>query len=326
MNASAAVVFAAPRRAARSVRCPNCDEPPTVTFRTRDQIAAELAMRDAFYARRLDRNHTRKELRDLTNVLMGTPADIMQCDACGILMRDDAPDEEAFRNDRYERAVLESLHAVHAIAFREKEPDYRALLRHGARVAEVGSYAGGFLSTVRQWGWNAIGVDIGSDTSRFSRALGFDVRSLRLEECGFEPESFDAVFIWNCFEQLVAPRVALAEAQRILRRFGVLVIRVPDAGFYGRCRSLAPLAYNGLLGWPHRFGFGVAVLRRLAAEHGFALQRVLRAPAIRPLRNGLLAWAQDEESALIANRAFGWIELTFRKAGPPSPFPNVVVG
>jgi SAM-dependent methyltransferase len=318
MNASAAIAFAPPPQATQTVRCPRCQELPTITFRTRDEIAAELAMRDAFFARRLDGHRSREELRDLTSVLLGTPADILRCDACGILIRDNAPDDDAFRDDRYEGAVLEALHAVHAVAFREKEPDYRSLLRAGAPVIEIGSYVGGFLSTVRQWGWNAIGVDIGDDTSRFARELGFDVRSLPLQECGFERESFDAVFIWNCFEQLAAPRVTLAEARRILRPFGILVIRVPDAGFYVRRRatsrtSLASLAYNGLLGWPHRFGFDVAALRRLAAEHRLALQRVLHAPAIRPLRNALRAWAQAEEDALTADRAFGWLELTFRK-------------
>src|SRR6185436_14162020 len=313
MNASAASAFAPSRQAAQAVRCPQCDEPPLAVFRTRREIAAELAMRDAFFARRLDRRRSRDELRDLTGVLLGTPADILRCDECGILVRDEAPEDEAFRSDRYERAVLESLHAVHAAAFREKEPDYRSLLRAGARIIEVGSYVGGFLSAARQWGWNAIGVDIGSDASRFTRALGFDVRALRFEECALERESFDGVYIWNCFEQLPDPRLTLAEAHRILRRFGTLVIRVPDADFYVRRRSLASLAYNSLLGWPHRFGFGVASLRRFAEEHRLALQRVLRAPAIRPLRNALRAWARDEESALSVNGAFGWIELTFRR-------------
>jgi len=267
-------------------------------------------MRDAFFARRLDRHRSHAELRDLTDVLLGTPADLLRCGPCGILIRDDAPDDEAFRGDRYERAVLDSLHAVHAAAFREKERDYRALLRGGARVVEVGSYAGGFLATARQWEWDAVGVDIGGDTSRYARALGFDVRSLPLEKCGFERESFDAVFIWNCFEQLPEPRVALAEARRILRRSGVLVIRVPDAGFYAHCPRLAPLAYNGLLGWPHRFGFDAAALRRMAEEEGFAVERQLRAPAIRPLRDALRSWAREEEAAC----AFGWIEGTFRPA------------
>ena len=248
-------------------------------------------MRDAFFARRLENDC----VRDVTAVLLGTPANILQCETCGILVRDDAPDEDAFRDDRYEAVVLGSLHAVHVAAFREK----KAPLRAGARVVEIGSYVGGFLAAARQWGWNAVGVDIGRDPSRFTRTLGFDVRSIPIEECGFNRESFDGVFIWNCFEQLPNPRVALAEAHRILRRFGILVIRVPDAAFYAQCRSLAALAYNGLLGWPHRFGFTAAALRRLAAEHDLALQRVMRAPAISPLRE--------------AANTFGWIELTFRK-------------
>ncbi len=291
MNASAAIAFAP----LRTTVCAHCDESPAITFRTRDQIASELEMRDAFFASCLERHFS----RDVTNVLLGTPAEILRCQACGILIRDEAPDDEAFREDRYERAVLESLHVVHTVAFREKEADYRGLLRSGARIAEVGSYVGGFLAASWQWGWNAVGVDIGRDTSRFSQALGFDVRSDPLEKCGFERASFDAVFIWNCFEQLATPRLVLAEARRILRRSGVLVLRVPDAGFYAQCRSVAALAYNGLLGWPHRFGFDAVALCRLAAEHGFAPQRVLRSPAIGPL--------------LRQCRASGWIELTFRK-------------
>lgn len=291
MSASAAVAFAPPRTAV----CAHCGEAPASTFRTRGEIAAELVLRDAFFASRVERRFS----RDVTNVLLGTPAAILRCDACGILVRDQAPDDEAFREDRYERAVLESLHAVHAAAFRGKEADYRGLLRSGARVAEVGSYAGGFLAASREWGWETVGVDIGRDTSRFAQSLGFDVRAEPLERCGFARASFDAVFIWNCFEQLAAPRVALAEAHRILRSPGALVLRVPDAGFYAQCRSVAALATNGLLGWPHRFGFDAPALRRLAAEHGFAPQRVLRAPAIGPL--------------LRPSRAFGWLELTFRK-------------
>lgn len=317
MNAAAASAVAWPHQAAQAARCPCCGELPASTFRTRDEIAAELALRDAFFARRLDDQRARGELRDLTSVLLGTSAAVLRC--CGILVRDGAPDEDAFRHDRYEDAVLEALHDVHAAAFHEKEPDYRPLLRPAARVMELGSYAGGFLAAARQWGWDAVGVDIGGDTSRFARALGFDVRARRLEECGFGRESFDAAFIWNCFEQLAAPRDVLAEVRRILRPFGLLVIRVPDADFYVRRRAssptdLASLAYNGLLGWPHRFGFGAAALRRLAAEHRFALQRVLRAPVIRPFRNALRAWAREEESTVIADRALGWIELTFRKA------------
>src|SRR5205814_578459 len=59
-------------------------------------------------------------------------------------------------------------------------------------------------------------------------------------------------------------------------------------------------------------GFDVAGLRRLAGKHGFTLRRVLRRPAMRPLREAMTAGAQEEESALIREERCGWIELTFR--------------
>jgi SAM-dependent methyltransferase len=298
MNANAAIAI---EHRTASARCPQCDQVPATLFRTRKEIAGELAMRDAFFAQRQAEKHPPATWRDLTRMLFAEPADILRCEACGILVREAAPEDEAFREDPYELAVLETLHRIHAIAFHEKEPDYRGLLRSGARVVEVGSYVGGFLYTAADWGWDAFGVDIGVDTSRFARSLGFDVRSRRLEDCGFEREAFDAVFIWNCFEQLSSPREALEESRRILRSAGVLVLRVPYAEFYTGTRSVAALASNGLLGWPHRFGFDLGALSRLTEEHGFVFQRVLRAPAILPL---------GEE---LRTPAPGWIELTFRK-------------
>lgn len=273
-------------------------------------------MRDAFFAQRFAAHFSHAELRDVTNVVLATPADILRCATCGILVRDQAPDADAFREDRYEARVLESLHATHAAAFRAKDVDYRSLLPAGSRVVEIGSYVGGFLSAATEWGWVATGVDIGTDTTRFSRALGLDARCLHFEDGDFESESLDAVFIWNCFEQLADPGRLLDDVHRALRPFGILVIRVPDADFYALRidrAALARLAYNGLLGWPYRYGFALAALRHLAEHHQFALDRVLHRPVIRPLRTAMHAWAQAEESALIAEGASAWMELTLRK-------------
>jgi SAM-dependent methyltransferase len=266
-------------------------------------------MRERFFRARLRGRFSRGALRDVTDVFLGAPADVLRCERCGVLIRAEAPGDDSFRDNGYRRAVLESLHAAHALAFREKSHDYRALLPRGARVAEVGSYAGGFLRAASEWGWSATGVDIGRDAARFTNALGFETRGV----LDFGSRSLAALFVWNCFEQLSAPRTLLADAFRVLRDGGLLVIRVPDAMTYVKGRDLRVLGYNGLLGWPHRFGFDVTALRRLAAEHGFALRRALRRPPLRPLREAMAPWAQAEESVLIREERCGWIELTFRR-------------
>ena len=266
--------------------CPSCGEEPSALFLTAHAIEDELAARERFFPRG----------RDLTDVVLGRPADVLRCERCGILIRGGAPDDDAFRHDRYNTALLRALHESHAVAFRAKRDDYRPLLPPDARVVEVGSYAGGFLRAATDWGWQPAGVDIGRDTCRFTAALGFDMR----DAFDLPSQSIDGLFVWNCFEQLSDPRALLAAAHHALRAGGLLVIRVPDADLYAARADLRAIADNGLLGWPHRFGFGVRALRRLARQYRFRLQRVLRRPPLPPL------FAAHP----------GWIELALRKTSP----------
>ena len=256
--------------------CPLCGQRPRTVIRSRREIEAELARRARL---------SRAALRDVTEATLGAPADILRCERCGVLIRDAAPGDDVFREDRYSARVLRTLHAVHAEAFRRKARRYRWLLPRRARVVEIGSYAGGFLRAAAEWGWRAAGIDIGGDTSRFTRALGFEMR----DEIG----ACDAVFVWNCFEQVSAPRELLRGVASALTDGGVLVVRVPDAAFYMTAHD------PSLLGWPHRYGYDLRALARLGAEYRFALRRTLRCPVIWPLPDPL------------APR--GWIELTFRK-------------
>lgn len=308
---AAAIAGATPAAAARP-SCPVCGERAAGTFLTRAEIAAELAARDRFFRIRLDRRFARDAVRDLTDVVLGTPAAILCCMRCGVLIRDAAPDDDAFREDRYDERVLRVLHETHARAFLAKESDYRSLVPSDARVFEVGSYAGGFLRAAARWGWRASGADIGRDAARFCRRLGLHVQCAPFEECNLDAQSLDALFVWNCFEQIAEPAALLVEARRALRPAGLLVLRVPDAGVYVRREPLGVLAYNGFLGWPHRFGYDAAAVRRLVEKHGFAFVRTLRRPAIRPLREAMHAWAVEEEARVMADDRHGWIEVTFR--------------
>lgn len=294
--------------------CPGCERAPHV-FLTEDEVAAELEARDRFFAARFSRSVSRDELRDITDVALGVHAAILRCMRCGILIRDEAPGDALFRDDVYRDDAMLRIHETHVRAFREKESDYRSLLRPHARVLEVGCYAGGFLAVAAEWSWRAAGTDIGRDAARFCRRRGFDARCLSLRDCELDDESFDAMFIWNCFEQLSDPRDVLAETHRVLRTGGLLVIRIPDAAFYihSRSRDVRVLAYNGLLGWPHRFGYDEEALRRMAEPYGFTFTTTLRRAAVRPLREAMFGWARDEEAAVLAGAGHGWIELTFRK-------------
>ncbi len=304
--------------------CPVCGEPCGDGIASEEDVAAEIALRREFFLTRLEGTVDERDLRDLTEMTTNDAAAIHECGACGVLVRADPKRTPArFACDQYDDRTLRMLHELHVATFVGKR-EIRDLLPPGSRVLEIGSYVGGFLEAARRWGWKATGVDIGRDTARFTRDKGYDVTTERFERCAFDDESFDGVFIWNCFEQLTNPDEVLGIVRRIAKPEAPLVICVPDAAVYrDAARAFAAgeprleaspivqqLAYNNLLGFPHHFGYSEASLTSLLEPWRFAVASIESAPAIRPLRERLTAQAREEERRV----GPAWLELVGRRS------------
>src|SRR5690606_17033275 len=114
-----------------------------------------------------------------------------------------------------------------------------------------------------------------------------------------DDDGYDAVAIVNCFDQLPDPASAARHARRLLRRNGVLLIRVPNGAFYDRLREHtfadALLAANNLLSFPYRTGFTPRSLRRLLARAGFRTLSVRPATVLPGITNDTRKWAHMEE-------------------------------
>lgn len=297
----------------RSAVCPLCGNAASAEVASSDRIAAEIAIRRDFFCTRLRGPVDVDDLRDVVEMTDDGVASIVRCGRCDVLVRRESGDPvRLFATDHYSDATLRELHSVHEEFFRAKSWA-RDLLPEHAAVLELGCYVGGFLTSAREWGWDITGIDVGRDTARFCKSLGFDVRLQPLEECGFEPHSLDAVFIWNCFEQLPDPLQTLLNVRALLKPRGIAVIRTPDADLY-RSRSDIPLlAYNNLLGFPYHFGFNMASLEAAAKQTGFSTVEVRRARALRPLRDRMLPWAIREEQEVFQDpEGAGWLEITLR--------------
>jgi SAM-dependent methyltransferase len=243
--------------------CPACGSSAVTLFRPAQLLARDLV-------------HTHGWGHKLT---LSDPADIERCRRCGSLFR--APDDvagavERFRDDEYGDAELARLHEAETETC-DRERDWLAAhgLRPGARILEVGSYVGGLLAVARRCGCAATGIDVGRETSEFTRRLGFDVRTGQLDGHRFAAGTFDAVFVLNCFEQLPAPAATLRELRRVLRDDGSLLIRTPDADFV-RAAHTPPV--RGIAG---RTGvLGMPFVRCLSSR---ALDEMLRAGRFHPV-------------------------------------------
>lgn len=211
-------------------------------------------------------------------LMLCDPSDVYRCATCGSLFRDpaDVPDDlvDRYRRDPYDDAELLRLHRL---GRRRHARDRRWLhdqgMRPGHRILEVGSYAGALLASARAVGCDAIGIDVGRDTSSFARAMGFEVITGALEQGQFRASSFDAVFVHNCFEQLPDPYGLLATVRRLLPTGGSLVIRTPDACFASRAHEpdhRRRAEAEGILGVPFVRCFTAEALAARLRAAGFA--------------------------------------------------------
>jgi hypothetical protein len=283
------------------------------------------------------------ELKDLTDFMHGDAADLLACFRCGTVLRHSerlkaATEYEADANDS---GVMQQVYPRYVRAFAKKDGGYRELLRPRAEVVEVGSHLGAFLEVAEEWDWRPVGLDVGTDTVPFARRRGLTVRQCVAEEASIRTRSTDAVFIWNCFEQLADPRPTLLAARNWLRPHGLLVVRVPNVEFYLRHRQESdphPLAYNNLLGFPYLYGYTPKSLLSLLGGYGFRLLRAFNSELITspfPDLDGTLRAEQCSVSQDVAGESTAqtrrtrtltgpWFEMVFRKTEKASGRPSSI--
>ena len=320
--------------------CPVCGSSQSRVVTDREGVREEVEELWAFHTRRLKGETPAEHLTDRVAFSHPPPLRVVQCDGCGLVYRN--PREREFELEAMyarsapEPAVLESLFETQQASYAAQADRLTDVVGRAGTGVEVGSFVGGFLAAARERGWAFEGLDVNDDVNAFVRARGFRVTTGELEE--FDPgRLYDAVAIWNTFEQLPDPREAAARSRALLPPGGVLAVRVPNGEFYARLRpaldgegpiatprariARALLAHNNLLTFPYRHGFTVRSLSRLLADTGFKVTRVFGDALVPIADEWTVGWAAWEERALkralkvVARAGAGaapWIEVYAR--------------
>lgn len=321
-------------------RCPVCQG---VSYREDVPVGSvrqQIRLRRDFVFSRISRSASRAELKDLTDFMHGFATPLLACSRCGTLIRKETNvrDAQAYEKDPNDLDLMKQLLPRYVTAFRHKRAAYDPLIRPGADVLELGSHLGAFLQTAEEWGWRAVGLDVGRDTSAFARENGFRVHREVVEDLPFSPLTFDMVFIWNCFDQIETPDATLHGVHRVLKPNGLLVIRVPNALFYRALNRhlqadqsdpfvLEALAYNNLLGFPYLYGYTSGSLNSLLLRNGFQHVRGFNSELVTMPFPDLTTRIEDEQIAistaverwttsttLSSGHLTGpWIEVVYRK-------------
>jgi 2-polyprenyl-6-hydroxyphenyl methylase/3-demethylubiquinone-9 3-methyltransferase len=169
-------------------------------------------------------------------------------------------------------------------------PGLRALLgahvRPGDRCLDIGCGDG---STSGPWllqrGCDYLGVDVSGTAVAHATAAG--LRAMLVDDAAslpFGDGEFDVALAIEVLEHLFSPHLAAAEALRVLRPGGVLIVTVPNVSYWRRRLDLAVLGRWNPFGddrsveqpWrdPHIRFFNPGSLRRMLQGAGFAAVRV----------------------------------------------------
>lgn len=277
-----------PRARYELTRCPVCDSPDAAEIADRDTIRAEVERLWAFHGTRLRAGVPPRFLLDRVAFSQDPPIRLATCRVCTHLYRNPLERAEslaaAYDDAAPEDAVLDALFETQRAAYESQAARLTRVAGRPGRGLEVGSYVGGFLAAAREWGWAFQGVDASERVCAFAARRGLAVTYGTIETVRAS-RPFDAIAIWNTFEQLPHSRQAVATARRLLSPGGVLVVRIPNGAFYMRWRRRLTgalsgvaervLAHNNLLSFPYRQGFTRASLTRLLREGGFEIARTV---------------------------------------------------
>ena len=310
-------------------RCVVCGHADARVVAERDDLRAEVEWLWEYHQRRLRPETPPEHLMDRVAFSERPPIRLVACRECGLVYRN--PIERAhelrdiYAGDPPAPSVLRSLHDTQRPALDVQARLLRDVLGRGGTGLEVGSYVGAFLAAAHPLGLQVEGVDINAEVNAFTRSLGFTVHDGELADLS-PSRTYDAIAIWNTFDQLADPRGTVAAARERLAGGGVLAIRVPNGGFYRRLRRLRRawplLAQNNLLTFPYRWGFTPRSLTRLLEECDFEVARV-RGDVLVPIGDRwTLDWARAEERSIkrmmaaVARRGSSapWFEVYARRS------------
>jgi SAM-dependent methyltransferase len=272
------------RTAYELTRCPVCDAPDGREIANAEAMRAEVEALWAFHGRRLRAETPPEYLTDRLTFSQYPPLRLAQCRGCSHVYRNPWERREALAQ-AYEAGapgdgVLRTLFETQRAGSRARLGRLTALAGRSGRGLEVGSYAGGFLAAAGQAGWTFEGIDVSPRAQEFAARQGLRVTRGEIGDLTAEP-AFDAVAIWNTFEQLYDARSAVLAAGRLPNPGGILAVRFPNGEFYARWRArlrdaragiaIRVLGHNNLLGFPYRQGFTRGSLAALFGKCRFKI-------------------------------------------------------
>jgi 2-polyprenyl-3-methyl-5-hydroxy-6-metoxy-1,4-benzoquinol methylase len=230
-------------------------------------------------------------------------ARFVKCRSCGHVYQSPRPVFEDLRDrygDTYFDYEIENEQAFFRLMLQGlgdiEFPRIESSLNGHRRFLDVGCATGMLLEHMKDRGWRVQGVEICAPAAEYGmRERGVPIEIATLEESALPAGSFDVVHLSHLIEHVPDPRAFLAEAARVTRAGGHLIMVTPDiAGFQAR---LFGRRWRSAIA-DHLHLFSYRVLRRLVEEAGFEVVKkrswggIAAGMAPAPIKRAADTWAK----------------------------------
>jgi hypothetical protein len=208
--------------------------------------------------------------------------DIVKCGSCGLVFRNDLPDETALieiydegyfhdqpgRADRHGYADYLRDGPLHRANAKRRLRLLARWLPQPGRLLDVGCAAGFFVEQARHAGWDARGIDVSEEMVRWGRThLRLPLTCATFANAEIAETPLDAITMWDYIEHSIDPRSDLAKASEHLHPGGILGLSTGNIGALSA--RLAGRRWHLLTPEHHNFFFDKRTLSRLLDDTGF---------------------------------------------------------
>jgi len=145
---------------------------------------------------------------------------------------------------------------------------------------DIGTNMGFFLRHTRGKKWNVFGVDPSPTLSEMARKyFGLNVKTAYLENAGFDNNFFDIVTMTDVFEHVLEPKKMLEGVKKVLKKDGILFIKVPNGNYnllkLRLARSAGKLSdYDIFDSYEHVTHFTHGTLEKMLKDSGFKIKNI----------------------------------------------------
>ena len=164
------------------------------------------------------------------------PSFLVRCNGCGLAyMNPSCPIEEEkefYAHEYYKMGEERHWHENRLPYFEQAFQRIGTSFQTG-KLLDVGCGKGYFLEMAKRKGWSVYGVDPSIESVLFARnSLGLEVFTGELKDANLKPASFEVITAWNVLDHMYDPWGDVQEMFRILKRGGLLGLRVVNLDFH----------------------------------------------------------------------------------------------